>query len=458
MSKSLPHINNNISIAPLVTFRIAFGLIMMISIIRFVWNGWVYDQYIEPQFYFSYYGFEWIKPLPPTVVYLLFGIMGIAAFMIMIGAYYRVFTLLFFLSFTYVELIDKTNYLNHYYFVSLVSFLLIWVPANRKFSIDILRKPNLKLEVVPAWTINIFKLQLAIVYFYAGVAKINSDWLFKALPLKIWLPANSHLPIIGNIMKANWVAYAFSWFGAIYDLSIPVFLILKKTRPYAYAAVIFFHLMTWLLFPIGMFPFIMILVTLIFFSAKFHEQLISVLSRFIRSLGLHRQPTNNPPIGTLKTSNFKMGLMAIFVIIQLLLPWRYLLYPGNLFWTEEGYRFSWRVMLMEKAGYTIFTIKDPATGRTGQAYANDYLTPNQEKMMATQPDMILQFSHFLADKYKAQGVANPIITVDAFATLNGTGSKLLIDNQVDLTKITEGFKSKTWILPFDRKDKITSKQ
>src|SRR5690606_5724759 len=94
-----------------------------------------------------------------------------------------------------------------------------------------------------------------------------------------------------------------------------------------------------------------------------------------------------------KKKNFIAFGLTIYFLVQITFPFRYLAYPGKLFWTEEGYRFSWRVMLMEKAGYAIFHITDPESGRSWEANNYDFLTPNQEKMMATQPDMILQFAH-----------------------------------------------------------------
>ncbi len=69
-------------------------------------------------------------------------------------------------------------------------------------------------------------------------------------------------------------------------------------------------------------------------------------------------------------------------MIQLLFPWRYLLYPEELFWTEEGYRFSWRVMLMEKAGYAEFKVVDSKTGKRFYVDNSDFLSPFQEKQMA----------------------------------------------------------------------------
>ena len=449
-------------IAPLAMFRVLFGFIMLVSILRFMIKGWVYEQYVAPEFYFTFYGFEWVRPWGEVGMYSIFVVMAIAALMVMLGAFYRVAIIVFFLCFTYVELIDKTNYLNHYYFVSLISFLLIWVPANRYFSLDVIRKPIIKIDKVPLWTIGIFKLQLAIVYFYAGVAKLNPDWMLHALPLKMWLPAGTHLPLIGSLLGYTWVAYAFSWFGAIYDLSIPFLLLNKRTRLLAYGAVVVFHLSTWILFPIGMFPFIMILATLIFFPAGFHLKMIAWIGRPFQKITLfHRIPVRYafPQPGALFKKLTVLGI-CIYILIQIVVPWRFLLYPGKLFWTEQGYRFSWRVMLMEKAGYVIFYIKDPKTGGVSEAYASDYLTPNQEKMMATQPDMILQYAHFLAGKYKEKGIANPEVRVAAYVTLNGTRSKLFIDPKKDLTTVKAGFRHKDWILPFEQKipDQISSNE
>lgn len=439
------HIGKQVSIAPLIIFRVLFGLIMLVSIVRFWAKGWIYELYIMPEFFFPYYGFEWVKPLGEWGMYGVFALLIISAVGITVGACYRVSIILFFLLFSYVELIDKTNYLNHYYFVSIVSFLMIWLPANRFFSVDSKFKPSISSETVPAWTISILKLQLAIVYFYAGIAKLNYDWMLEALPLRMWLPVHNDLPLIGPLLNEVWVAYFFSWFGAIYDLTIPFFLLKSTTRPYAYIAVIAFHLLTWVLFPIGMFPFIMVFATLIFFSEDFHKKLLVRLGRGFR-IRFRINPEST--VASAKTFNnafIKYGL-ACFIAFQLLFPLRYLAYPGNIFWTEEGYRFSWRVMLMEKAGYVTFHVKDSATGAEGEVYPSDYLTPNQEKMMSTQPDMILQFAHFVEEEYKRKGIKDPEVRAEAYVTLNGKGNRPFINSLVDLTKERENYLPKKWIL------------
>ncbi|MGQ0829526.1 MAG: HTTM domain-containing protein [Bacteroidota bacterium] len=450
-SAILKKTTEQIHIAPLALFRVLFGGIMFGSIIRFASKGWIHDLYVKPVFYFTYYGFEWVKPLEKTGMYIIFTLMAIAALLIMLGLFYRFSATVFFIAFTYVELIDKTNYLNHYYFVSIVSFLMILLPAARYFSLDVFFKPEKRVTHIPRLFVIVLQLQLGLVYFFAGIAKLTPDWLFDAMPLRIWLPPHTNMPVIGFLMDKVWIAYFFSWFGAIYDLSIPFLLVFKKTRVIAYTLVIVFHIMTYLLFQIGMFPYIMIICTLIFFSENFHLKAVSLLQKLLpKAVSFDNKVYKLRPI-------VKQGLVLFLILhftVQILMPFRYLLYPGKLFWTEQGYRFSWRVMLMEKAGKTFFYITDKDNQRTGEAMTSDYLTANQEKMMATQPDMILQYAHFLKQKYQEQGIKNPEVRAECYVTMNGSGSRLFLDKTVDLTKERDSFKAKKWILPFEKTNEI----
>ncbi len=436
-----------ISAAPLAVFRIVFGLMMLGSIIRFWAKGWIEELYIKPGFFFSYYGFEWVKPLS-NYTYLLFAICGVSALLVALGWLYRMASVLLFLSFTYIELMDKTTYLNHYYFVSIICFLLIFLPANVYFSVDAWRNPQKSFNRVPRFTVDALRLMMAILYFYAGLAKVNSDWLLKAQPLLTWLPAKNNIPVLGPFFNEAWIAYLFSWFGCLYDLTIPFWLSWRKSRPLAFLMVIVFHVLTAILFPIGMFPYIMIVSALIFFPPSFHEKLIAVFSRFFRL----RKPALQERHTFAYPKNAALGLrygLILFFIIQLLSPFRYWLYPGELFWTEEGYRFSWRVMLMEKTGYAVFTVKDAVTGKQEQIDNQDYLTRLQEKQMSFQPDMILAFAHHIAATYKAKGWSDPAVFVENYVTLNGRPSQLFIDPKIDLAKEKDSFQHKTWILSFN---------
>ncbi|HSP12144.1 MAG TPA: HTTM domain-containing protein, partial [Salegentibacter sp.] len=150
-----------------------------------------------------------------------------------------------------------------------------------------------------------------------------------------------------------------------------------------------------------------------------------------------------------KKKNFLLGFLSLFFIIQLLLPWRYLLYPGELFWTEEGFRFSWRVMLIEKAGYAEFKVVDGKTGKRFYVDNSDFLTPFQEKQMAIQPDFILQYAHYLADHFRKDGHEKIEIYVESYVALNGRTSAPYIDPKTNLLEEKDSFNHKTFILPFD---------
>jgi len=438
-----------VSAAPLAFFRIVFGFIMFASMVRFILKGWIYTLYIQPDHYFPFYGFEWVTPLPGNTMYIVFIILALSALCIGLGLFYRINTIVFFVLFTYVELIDKSNYLNHYYFISIIAFLLCLVPAGKIYSLDVKWNLEKPIEIIPAWCITIFKIQLAIVYFFAGIAKINYDWLIEAMPLRIWLPGKSDLPIIGAFLDELWLAYFFSWAGMLYDVLIPFLLFWRRTTYIGIVFVVIFHILTSILFPmIGMFPFIMLMAALIFLPETFHQSLFRKIKPFFSF-------NTNQPIQHFKPSNLKLKLtytlLIIHFLIQILLPLRFLLYSGNLFWREEGFRFSWRVMLMEKAGYATFTVLDKTTNKIVEVNNGEFLSMQQEKMMSTQPDMILQYAKILEKEYIQRGMVDPEIYVESYVTLNGRPGKLFIDPKVDLTKEVESFYPKKWILDSNSK-------
>lgn len=471
---------------------------MALSIVRFWANGWIEKLYLEPSFFFSYRYFGWVKPLGGWT-YGLFLVAFVSALMVMVGWKYRLAIVAFFLSFTYIELMDKTTYLNHYYFVSLLSFVLIWLPAADYFSVDAGGRRNV---TIPRWTIDCLKVFVGVVYFYAGLAKLNSDWLLRAQPLAIWLPAKYDIPLLGDLLQQKWVHFGFAWSGAAYDLLIPFLLLWRPTRLPAFALVVIFHVLTRVLFPIGMFPYIMIVSALVFFDAGVHERIINRLRKIFNLIFLWMSkicqartqeqkesfgsreaapastaaavggendlwinPSDFEKQSKLTTNPFKdlwinpsrFGKQSSKIIITLtlllhfLLPWRYLLHPGELFWTEAGYRFSWRVMLMEKAGYLTYRVEDPVTGHRQVIDPARYLTAFQQKQLATQPDFILEFAHHLAGEYRLANGALPAVYVESYVALNGRGSQVYVDPAINLTNISPATPRTEWLMPFEDK-------
>jgi hypothetical protein len=439
MPTAINHLQRPVSIVPLVILRVVFGVLMLVSTLRFMANGWVETFYIAPQFHFTYLGFDWVKPLSSNGMWLIFLALCALAICIALGLFYRVAIALFFVSFTYVELLDEAYYLNHYYFVSVLSFLLIWLPLHRAFSLDVWMRPHIRRETVPFWMVFAVRGLLAIVYVYAGLAKLQSDWLLEAQPLKIWLRANRDFPILGEaIFGQVWFAYVMSWGGAIYDLTIVFFLTWRKSRWWAYLTVIIFHLMTALLFNIGMFPFIMIGVTLVFFDERDFARL---------------RPTKHNHTSIIQPKHYTPSALAgwivgIFLLFQVLFPWRYVLYGDNVLWTQEGFRFGWRVMLTENTGFAVFQVYDPISDKTWEVYPSDYLTDVQERQMSFQPDMVQQFAHFLAQRFAQDGYANVQVRAEVYASFNGRPSRLLIDPTIDLAQEPLTLWKKSWIVPF----------
>jgi hypothetical protein len=439
------YLRQSTSAAPLAMFRLAFGVLIFVSMVRFWVKGWIYDLYILPTHHFTFYGFEFVRPLG-QYTYVLFAVCGLSAIFFAIGLFYRATAIVLFTSFTYIELIDKTTYLNHYYFVSMITLLMIFLPAHSWFSLDAVRNPGLRSERIPRWCLDSVKLFVAMIYFYAGLAKLNSDWLLHAMPLKMWLPSKSDVSIIGSLFNHEWVAYAFSWVGCIYDLSIPFLLWNKGTRLIAYIGVVVFHVLTAILFPIGMFPYIMMTTALIFFSPEFHQRVLDRIASLFRfSPNVFQSPREY--VFTKINRSIVLAVIIAFFVVNLTFPFRYLLYPGELFWTEEGYRFSWRVMLMEKAGYAEFKVVSD-DGRHVLVDNREFLTPLQEKMMSTQPDMILQYAHILRDHFAAKGFVSPKVYVYSYVALNGRLGKPLIDPKTDLAAQHDSFDHKKWILSF----------
>ena len=440
-------------IAPLVIFRMLFGALMVFGGIRFILSGWIEKLYIQPEFFFKFLGFEWVQV--PQTNWLLYGLhilIVLSALGILFGWKYRWSATVFFLAFSYSEMMDATNYLNHYYLVILVSFLMIFLPANRSFSIDVLRNPHLKRNQIPRFYTDVLKWQIGLVYLFAGLAKLNYDWLFNAMPLAVWLPAQGDIPILGTLFQVDWLPFVFSWAGATYDLCIVFLLTHRRWWSLGYLMVIIFHLLTWLLFNIGMFPFIMICFTTIFIPVKYHEMVLNKLKFWIRRVvnTSDKKFYLYTPKSTFPFQRLTPIIFTLFIVLQAMIPLRHLLYNGPVHWNEEGYRWSWRVMLLEKSGTAIFTVEDPHAKRKFEVENSRFLTPYQEKQMAFQPDFILQFAHHLDEYYKEKlSTDNLRITVKSRVSLNGRKSQALISPETDLTKLRNSWSKKEWILPYE---------
>ena len=417
------HASGRVDAASLVFLRVFVGLLLFVSAVRFVARGWVEELILAPSFHFHYWGFAWVGEPSPEVAYGLLVVLAAAGLGLAVGRGVRACALVALLAFTAIELVDLTYYLNHYYFLSCLLATFVLLPPQPEAD-----------GKVACIQLDLTRIQVGLVYVYAGVAKLGSDWLIHAQPLKIWLARHADLALIGPWLDEPWVAYAAAWSGAAFDLLVVPALLWRPTRAWAYAAVVGFHLVTGLLFPIGMFPWFMIACATVLLPPAWPRRWLAA--------GAQLGPTRrgNPRVA--------VAIAAVLLGIQLALPWRSLLYPGSVLWHEQGFRFSYRVMLVEKAGFVEFHAHDRTSGRRWDLDPRVDLSPLQIKVMSTQPDLIAQYAQRVAARLEREQPGAAIsITVDAHVSLNGRRHQRLIDPSVDLAATRPSLAPQPWILP-----------
>lgn len=430
----------------LVAFRVLFGLMTLWSALRFELNGWVDLFYGTPRFFFHYWGFEAVQPLAVEQMHVLFGVMIVSSILVTLGLAYRVAIVAYFLSFTYVELSDVTNYLNHYYLQSILAFVLCFLPLHRAGSLDAKLFPSIRVSSFPMWMTWLLRSQIALVYFFAAVAKATPDWLYYGQPMQIWLHARTDTPLIGWLFDVQGVPFLMGWAGFLYDLTIPLWLLHPRTRPIAYVAVIGFHSMTKLLFPIGMFPVIMTTATLVFFEPDWPERLVARL-RDLAGRPAPPEAASASAAPPLVWPSVAMFIGAAWIALHVIFPLRTFAYGGNVLWHEQGMRWSWRVMAREKNGSVTYRVRADGWTRERRVRPSQYLTSVQEREMSAQPDLILQLAHHIRDEQVARGRTGVEVRVDALCSLNGRRTTRLIDPDVDLATIEDGMAPAVWILP-----------
>ncbi len=419
--------------ASLAVFRLAFGLLMFFEAVVYLKRGWVRALFIEPKFHFTYLGFDWVKPWPGNGMIIEFVVLAVAALLVAAGLFYRIAALLLFLTLSHIFLVDAAEYLNHLYLICLIAFLMIFVPAHRTWSLDALRRPAIASGTLAACWLWLMRIQIGIPYVYGGIAKLNGDWL-RGEPLGMWLAKRADFPWIGPWLKEKWVAYFFSYSGLALDLAFVPLLLWKRTRPMAYVLVLCFNAMNGWLFEIGVFPWMMAAASLLFFPPSW--------PRFGS-----RTKESGPGSPSVTVSKPVLAAIAVYLTLQIVVPFRHWLYPGEVAWTEEGHLYSWRMKLRDKQSDLAFRVRDSKSGYQWEIEPGDFLTPRQKARMPGMPDLIHQFAIHIRDEYRKLYNMEVEVHVDTKVSLNGRVSAALIDPNADLAKEARNPWPKRWITP-----------
>jgi hypothetical protein len=428
-----------VDISSLVFFRIFFGAMMTYHVYAMIFKGWIAPLYIQPEMHFTYPGFGWVQPWPGQGMFLHFHVMGIAAIALTVGSCYRFATLVLAVGMAHVMLIEKAFYLNHYYLMTLLCGLMVVLPAHRACSVDAWLRPALCAQTCPAWCLWLLRFQIALPYFYGGLAKLEPDWL-EGYPLGMWLNRRADLMWLKVLLGWKWTPILFSDAGLLIDLLVVPLLLWRPTRWPAYLVAITFHLMNSSLFEIGIFPWLMMGATLMFFPPDWPRRLVS------RIPGI--APRIEAPVALpVRRRMATVCLLGAYVGWQALFPFRCLAYPGRAIWTEEGHHFAWHMMLREKDVGIRFYVRDPQTGTGGVVDVRSFLSSRQLSRMAKDSDMILTFVHFLRDHFVQHGKGRLQIRVLALVSLNGRKPQLMIDPNIDYARVERRWGTQPWILP-----------
>jgi hypothetical protein len=396
--------------------------------------------YSPYDFHFKYPLLEFVQPMSMPAMEALFVVLLVAAALVAVGLLYRLAAAVFCAGYTYMFLIEATEYNNHYYLICLLSFLMVFAGAHRWMSLDRLWLPEAKRDSVPAWNVFMIKAQLLIVYFFGGIAKLNPDWL-RGEPMRNWLQERTDLPVFGSYLDSELAVWFFCAGGLVFDLAIGFLLWARRTRPFALPVLVFFHITNEWLFSIGIFPWMGIGSAVIFLEPETPRRVWNWIRR-------RAAPPKEERLEPARASKPILALLALYLSIQAAMPLRHYLYPGYVSWTEEGHYLSWHMKLRDKDGSAEFIVTDPISGDRWTESALRDVDARKAGKMAGRPDMILQYAHHLRDRLKAGGYPHAIIRVETSVSLNFREPQPIIDPSVDLARTEyRVFGCNPWILP-----------
>ncbi len=424
--------------SPLIIFRIFFGLLVALECFGAIVTGWVRRTLVEPQFTFNFIGFEWLQPLPGGGMYYYFALMGFFGLAIMLGYRYRLSIISFCLMWTAVYLMQKSAYNNHYYLLVLISAFMCLLPAAASRSLDARRNPDKERHTMPAWCRWIFIAQLFIVYTYAAIAKLYTDWLDFSF-ISLLMESRGNIPIIGEFLQQPIAHSIIGGFGILFDFLVIPMLLWKPTRKIALVASFFFHLFNSVVLQIGIFPYL----SLAFIVFCYPPETIRRV--FFPSKPQVQEEAQKAVIP--KNASLILTLLSLYFVVQIALPLRHHFIAGDVLWTEEGHRLSWRMMLRNRRGISEFKVVDKVTGKEEKVLLGEYLSPKQQGRVGAYPDFIWQFAQRLKAEYAAKGV-DVSVYVNARVRINRRPFQPFIDPETDLAaEPWDPFRHHRWILP-----------
>ncbi|MGL1889125.1 MAG: HTTM domain-containing protein [Reichenbachiella sp.] len=419
---------------PIVIFRIIFGLIMAIESFGAILLGWVDENFILPQHHLGWIWTSWIRPLPGNWMYYYFILMGLVSLSVAIGYKYRFSILLLALLWTGSYFMHKISYNNHHYLMVLICWFMCLISPHTRFSIDSKQQRHEENQMPNCYRL-FFILQLLIVFTYAAIAKFSPGWISGDF-LSLKFAHKTDYFLIGPLLGAHWFQVLITYSGLVFDMTIIPLLIYSRTRKIAFVLLVIFNLFNSVVFGIGVFPYLVISLAIFFFPPDSMAKLF-----FPKRIPSSTKEPTTP-------SRLPLLLFSCYFLVQLYLPLRHHHIAGDVNWTEEGHKLSWRMMLRMRRGQTRFVVKDGKTGERTMIKSSDYLTKRQNRLVNNRPDFIWQFSQLLEEDFLKKGVDSPeVYCTTSLVKVNKGKYKQLIDSTVNLAGVNWNYLGHNdWIL------------
>lgn len=438
--------------AALGYLRIVFGGLMIFESGYYLYH---WSQLADSQFFFSHAGFAWLPVLPHPGMYILGGIMALAAVLVTLGLWFRPAVAVLFVLGSWFFLLDVQHYNNHHYLYNLFAFLFIFTRADEYRSLRNLRNPARREQcaLVPAWQIGLFQFQLVVVYFFGALAKWNYDWL-NGYAMKLWLPGRELAfaqETMGPVVSSDFFINLTTYGGMGFDAIAGWCLLHRRLRWVILPPLILFHLMNAYVWSIGSFPWVMLLVTPLFFR----EYIRKGENWFARKFESGPRPQlpdsargrRNQPPGVLarveqafRRPRQKLVItgIALYVAVQLLLPFRHYLYPGDVNFTGEGHYFAWRMMLVSAMMPVKLSYYNEATQKWQPIPLEDYINQRQLRKSKRVPANYIRFAKWFAEEElrKKRGYANPRVRARIPKSVNARRYFPVFSYQADLNRYT----------------------
>lgn len=438
MKKAWTYLSQPIRSEKISLFRLLFGMVLLVQTIYFYSIDFIKNDVIDPVIHFPYFGFSFIEVFSPEIMQMFLVLMLLSSLAFIVGYRVKLFSWFYLLAFTYLFLLDKGYYNNHYYLIILLLLLFCFVQSDLRLSISKgSRMVNYRWE---EW---IFLFQFSLVFVYAGLNKINVYWLFNHEPIHHILIAKESLSNMG-FWSADLLEYTLVWGGILFDLFIVPLLLWKKTRTIATILFLLFNGMNTLLFynigEIGVFPLLMLSSLVLFYPSA---TILSFLKRFF---SYNYKSSNN--VEGIRLKPLTKTLISAYVIVQILIPLRHHLYEGNVDYTGEGQRFSWRMKSVYKEFKIRFLLKDEEKGIEAMLDPRTVLTIKQYTNLGYYPELILPVADNLRYAAIEKGVLDPKIFVDYKVAFNGLASQYIVDPNTELSRLKYSpIRHSSWILP-----------